>query len=60
MGCDKMIFENMNMRQIVLCHPLIEKIRAKHEPFSTLVFGQDQMYLKHKENRHKKLAAGSR
>ena len=49
MGCENMIFENMNMRQVVFCHPLIEKTRAKHETFSTLVFVQDQMYLKHKE-----------
>ena len=60
MGCEKMIFENMNMRQIVYCHPLNEKTRAKHETFSILAFVQNQMYLKHKENRHKKLAAGSR
>jgi len=60
MGCGNMIFENMNMRQIVICHPLAEKTRAKHATFSILAFVQKPDVFETQRNRHKKLAAGSR
>ena len=60
MGCENMIFQNMNMRQVVICHPLIEKTRAKHATFSILAFVQIPDVFETQRNRHKKLTAGSR